>query len=384
MNRNVYCPNKFSVLKVDLEKRLLYNCYRALPHRVTTEWLKNNPGQLFNTDTMLKERKEMLAGIRNSSCSFQCYKAEDRNATSLRTEVLKTKKTYYSNPLSSVQTLDITVNTDCNLSCVYCSGIHSSTWRREIDKFGTYPEIFEEWNKIYDVMSQKEKISSPFRKIFFKELELMDSLESVQITGGEPLLFNDLENMLDIINSQSRKDKIRISLFTGLGVSLTRFNNFLKLVKKYNNITVIISAEGLEKNFEFARYGSVYSIFTDYIKRLEEENIKIEFSCTLSNLGLFGFYDFYKKYNHHKIIYMEIHQPSFLQKHLLDDESKKIITQQWNKQNNKYASLVLQGLDHVPEEKEIKKLKIFLQEIRKRRKVSLDHLPKSFLDWLKI
>ena len=159
---SVYCPNKFDYLKVDIEKRLLYNCHKAHPHRVTTQWLEQNPGMLFNTETMIAERKEMLAGKRNFSCGFQCYDAEDKGAYSHRMQVLDTKKTEYTNPLSFVKTLNIDLSTDCNLSCVYCSGMFSSSWRREIKKFGTYSNIPKNYNDIVDKLSQKEKANAPF------------------------------------------------------------------------------------------------------------------------------------------------------------------------------------------------------------------------------
>ena len=62
---SVYCPNKFNYLKVDIEKRLLYNCHKAHPQQITSEWLKNNTGKIFNTDLMFEERKQMLANIKN-------------------------------------------------------------------------------------------------------------------------------------------------------------------------------------------------------------------------------------------------------------------------------------------------------------------------------
>lgn len=59
MNTDVYCPNKFSYLKVDLEKRLLYNCYKAYPHQIKTEWLEKLP---------IKDEKEKLKMFLKEIC----------------------------------------------------------------------------------------------------------------------------------------------------------------------------------------------------------------------------------------------------------------------------------------------------------------------------
>lgn len=381
MNNGIYCPNKFSYLKIDLEKRLLYNCHKAYPHQITTDWLEKNPGKLFNTEIMINERKEMLAGIRNRSCSHQCYKAEDKGAPSERTRLLENNKAVYTNVLSKIKRLDLTLSSDCRLGCTYCSGLFSSAWRKETKTFGEYAGFGKNWiSDLIDQTSQKEKSSSPFFKAFLRELELMDELEEIIITGGEPLLYNGLEDILKI----GDKKNTSFLIITGLGVSMQRFIMFIKLIKKYKNIRLSVSAEGLEKHLEFARYGSSFKTFQEYISILEKENINFGFVPTVSNITIFGLYDFYQKYNHRQITYNDLQHPSFLQKHLLDEKSKEIIIAKWSRLNNTFAQRVVKGLEYVPEENEKEKLKIFLKQIQERRKISLEHFPTSFLNWLKI
>ena len=380
MNADVYCPNKFSYLKVDLEKRLLYNCHKAYPHQIKTEWLEKNPGKIFNTEIMIKERKEMLAGIRNQSCSYQCYKAEDRGSPSERSRALTNKKTIYTDVFSKVKTLDLMLNTDCRLSCVYCSGIFSSAWRNEIKKFGEYKNLKKNWNDIYDNISQKEKYNAPFVNLFLKEIALMDNLEEVIITGGEPLLYNNLKKIIDIVQEKN----VKIKIITGLGVSPTRFNNFINLIKNYNNIKILISAEGLQQDFEFIRFGSSFLNFENYINILKKEKIKLGFICTISNLNILGLYNFYKKFSNYELSYNECNYPSFLQKHILDEQSKENLINLWKKHNDDFSFQVLKGLEKLPIKDEKEKLKMFLKEICERRNISLEHLPANFLNWLKI
>ncbi len=374
---SVYCPNKFDYLKVDIEKRLLYNCHKAHPHRVTTQWLEQNPGMLFNTETMIAERKEMLAGKRNFSCGYQCYNAEDKGAYSHRMQVLDTKKTEYTNPLSFVKTLNIDLSSDCNLSCVYCSGMFSSSWRREIKKFGTYANVPKNYTEIVDNLSQKEKANAPFFQAFLKEIKKMKKLERVIITGGEPFLTNQLDKILDLLDS-----KIVIDVITGLGVSKSRFNKVLpKLMLR--KVKINISAEGLDKHLEFIRHGSDAEQFNSYIKTLENNNIEYKFICTVSNLTMFGLQDFYLKYNSiADLDYNPCQYPTFTQKHIIDPTSKKQMIDFWGQRNDKFSNMIMTGLERNPNLNEMKKLQIYLKQIRERRNVSLDHFPKSFLDWL--
>lgn len=376
---SVYCPNKFDYLQVDVENRLLYNCHKAHPHRVNTEWINENPGMLFNTDTMVSERKEMLAGKRNFSCGYQCYKTEDAGGQSHRMQVLENKKTKYTNPTAFVKTLNINLSSDCNLSCVYCSGIFSSAWRKENKKFGMYSNISKNYSEVVDKLSQKEKINAPFFKLFLKEIKKMKGLERVIVTGGEPFLTNQLDRILDVLDRS-----VKVNVITGLGVKQSRFNRVLpRLLER--NIRISISAEGLGKHLEFVRHGSDSKLFDQYINALDKNDVEYSFICTVSNLSMFGLLDLYKKFNQKADLeYSSCVYPSFLQKHIIDPTTKKMLLDTWGKNNDKFSRNVVKGLDRDPHLGEMKKLQIYLKQMKERRNVSFEHLPKTFLDWLEL
>ena len=118
-DRDYYCSKKFTFLKIDLESKTTYNCHAAKPHQIDFEWLQHNPGQLFNTPINLKERQMMLSNQRNDSCEQNCWPAEDRGLPSPR---LMQQGQFRSHDQIVVQPrmIDITLNTDCNLTCSYC------------------------------------------------------------------------------------------------------------------------------------------------------------------------------------------------------------------------------------------------------------------------
>jgi len=382
---SVYCPNKFNYLKVDIEKRLLYNCHKAHPQQITSEWLKNNTGKIFNTDLMVEERKQMLANIKNKSCSFQCYKAEDRGGISHRMQVLESNKTYYDDPKADIEHLDLVLSTDCNLSCVYCSGIFSSTWRREMKKFGSFKDVPSiehdvKWNQFYNLVSQKEKIKTSFVDLFINEIRLMKKLKKISITGGEPLLSNHLDVILNAVS-----DDVCIDFITGLGVSPRRFEKFIDMLSNRKNTKVTISAETLGKFYEFNRYGSKFKTFEKYLNVLDSNNINYNFITTVSNVTMFGLHDFYKRFNQLvDLNYNHCEYPIFLQKHILDQQSKETLINLWSKNNDVYSKYVITGLEHNPTDIQKYQLKMYLKQIQERRSVSLDIFPKTFLQWLGI
>ena len=314
----VYCKNKFVYLKIDIEKRLLYNCHKAYPHQIRSQQLSDNPGKIFNTDTMLQEREQMLNGKRNSSCAYSCYHNEDQGLPSERQLVMKDIDVIdYQNPYSDVETLDLMLGTDCNLTCLYCSGMFSSAWRREVHKNGTYASIEKNWNDVYDAVSQKHKKETPFFKLILQEISLMKKLRTIIFTGGEPFLFNYLEDFIKV----ACKKNVNLRICTGLGVEKKRFRDVCIKIKKnqtdIQKVTILVSAEGIGKNYELVRQNDSKRV-DEYIDIIKENNFNLEFICTISNLGLFGLKDFYDAYNHqHTLEYNSLSHPFFLKKYFL-------------------------------------------------------------------
>jgi pyruvate-formate lyase-activating enzyme len=379
----VYCKYKFTYLKIDVEKRLLYNCHKAYPHQIRSQWLSDNPGKIFNTDIMLREREQMLNGKKNSSCAYACYRNEDQGSPSERQLVMKDIDVIdYENPYSDVETLDLMLGTDCNLTCLYCSGMFSSAWRREVDKNGTYAGMEKNWNDVYDRVPQKRKKETPFFKLILQEIPLMKKLRTMSFSGGEPFLYNYLDEFIKI----ACRKGVNLRICTGLGVEEKRFRDVCKKIKKNQTdnrkVTILVSAEGTGKNYELVRQNNSKRV-NEYINIIKENNIDLEFICTVSNLGLFGLREFYDMYNHQHILgYNPVTHPFFLKKYIIDEKSKDSIKKQWQTNNDQFSKLVLQGLDQHPSLEEKQHLKTYLQQLKKNKKVNLDCLPLSFLSWL--
>jgi len=376
-----YCPNKFEYLQIDVEKRLLYNCHNALPEKIKTSWIENNPGKIFNTDSMVQERKQMLRGERNKACDFACYPTEDKGGTSERMKVLEHNKAIYTDPISKIKTLAINCSTNCNLSCTYCSGFFSSTWRNTVKEHGTFADLGKNWHDVFDKVSEKQKMKTPFVDTLVREVERMNSLEQVFFVGGEPILSNYLDLFLDALDIE----KTKIYITTGLGVGENRFKRLLEKFKSIKNLELQISAEDLGEYYEYNRYNNTYEKFTNYINLIREHDIKFTFITTVCNLTLFGLHDFYKKFNSEtKIGYNYLDKPDFLQKFVLDNESKKVLQDTWSKHNDSYSDKILNGLEYEPTEHQRKMCRLYMTQLKDRRNQSYDIFPESFLKWLEL
>lgn len=374
-----YCSTKFTDLMVSVEKRELYNCCLAYPERVNLDWLAKNPGKLFYTPTMIKDRQLMLQNKSCKSCDFGCYRDEKQGKTSGRSRAEKIQIDDVFSPLKSLQIL---LSSDCNLTCAYCNSDWSSSWRRDLDKNGEYSlHNFKlensNWTKLLSKVKQKQRTTQTnFFQLLLREIKLAKNLELVSLLGGEPLLHNDIDKIIDVV-----KDK-KIHITTGLGVSNNRLLNFLNKYKGQKNILFNVSCESTGKTFEFLRYGNKWQEFVDKIKMITDKDFTVRFFSTITNISLLDFHNFYDKfYKDHTINFANVQSRPFFSSHILDDNSKNTF-KKWQ-QPHTDLNVISQTLDlNIAEYEKINCYK-FIQEFSKRRNIDLDFLPKHFLNWLK-
>lgn len=379
---DVYCSSKFKELQVHVQSRLLYNCCKAWPERINLDWLENNPGKLFHTPTMIADRKLMLEGKRSKSCEYGCYQYEDQGITSKRISEKNNEFIYdVYNPLKSIT---ISLSNDCNLTCAYCSSEWSTSWARDIDKDGEYniekyKNKNDNWSELWQKLKQRDRSNdTKFFKLLMKEISLSLDIKKIGILGGEPLLNNELIELLETI-----KDK-KIHITSGLGVPKNRFKSIVDKIKDKNNISFNISAENTNNFFEFIRHGLSWNDFTHKIDYIKKNGITISFISTITNLTSFDIVSFYNMYgNEHIISYNPVTDRSFLQPNVLDDLSKKILIDSiQDKMENKFFIQLKESISQPHNDIERKNLSMFLKEFSNRRKLKLDIFPDHFLKWL--
>ena len=388
-DRNYYCSMKFKFLKIDLASKTTYVCHAARPHNIDFEWLKKNPGNLFNTPTNILEREQMLRNERNTSCEQNCWRAEDVGAVSPRIHQKGTERTHTETVIDP-EIIDLTIGIDCNLTCSYCCKEYSNAWRRDIVKKGDY-QLTDYDDPRYRVsikdkallaISQPELKKTEHYQILLKEIENSSSrLKKLIITGGEPLLDNQLISILENLNLKSNAV---IELYTGLGVSESRFKNMLEKLKNVKNLLIKISAENISEHLEFNRYGIIWSEFQKKIEFLRESKIDFQFHCTLSNLSIFGFKDFYNYFKNDKIVVTFAYQPTMMAPYVLDEQSKKELIKSLDTLPKEVSSPIILSTQNKPTDRERTNIKEFLFEFTKRRNLKLNIFPKSFLEWLQL
>lgn len=376
---NYYCNQKFWWLSVDLEKFNTFSCCSATPQRIDLSWLKQNPGQIFNTPEIKKERTMMLANQPVSSCSASCWVPEAQGISSRRLTTNGQEKTHTSID-STPDTLNVIVGSDCNMTCVYCCKFYSTAWSRDVAR-ATYPVdriddrfIINDKDRILQYISQKEIASSTARQQIREELINLcqtPTLKEVMITGGEPFLYLDLQKIVAAIPSH-----VNVKIWSGLGVDEKRFVR--EVDKLPDHVTVVISAENIGNAYEFVRYGNSWQRFNNNINQLREQNIHYEFNATVTNLTVLGLKDFIDWAADVPINFQPCTDPDYLSIGVLDSDTKNIIT----KDLEYLPKFVSDALEVEPTDKQVYNLRAYIKEFAQRRSLSLDIFPSSLTTWL--
>jgi hypothetical protein len=182
----------------------------------------------------------------------------------------------------------------------------------------------------------------------------------VQISGGEPFLYNGLSDIVLAFPSAN--------IATGLGVDPKRLEKILD--KLPDTVEFTISAENTGKLYEFNRYGNTWDRFLTNLS-LIQKRFKYNFRSVISNLTIHGYQQFIQEFGTGNDAVNLCTDPDYLSAHVMDDASKELLTTFTDTVSVKYTN----------QQKE--NLKMYLIEFAKRRNLSLDVLPPTFVTWLK-
>ncbi len=384
LNNRYYCSRKFTDVSLDLEKRAISSCCSAKIKKINFDNFTN----LLNYEYIVQDRIDMLSEKRVSSCEDFCYNIEDKNLISYRQEH-GYNKIFSQVHVDNLEVLDISIGSRCNLTCSYCSKRYSRSWLNDIAKNGGYGIdlkfddrfVLTPENKAMYKLSQDQLYSSKNYQVLYNSLsEINGKVKNVQITGGEPFLYDQLIELVELLI-----DCETIRIYTGGGITLEKFKKKFDVLKKYKNVILVISAENLGSYYEFNRYGNKFSNFLEIVDYIKDSGIQYSFTSVISNITIFGFKDFVN-FAQAPIMQNFCNIPSYLRLDVIDEESKIMLIDQLKKENNLCFDTIIKNLEAgtVPTDTERKNLSMFITEFAKRRQLDLSIYPSSFLRWLNV
>jgi len=313
-----YCAAKWLNATIWLGNGQTTSCHHPLGHQIDAGELEQNPSAIHNTQHKKLMRKMMQEGTRPQECEY-CWKIEDLGRNSISDRVYKTavfdeehiqataNADWQENTM--LRTLEISFDRTCNFACSYCNPSFSTSWVKDINKFGPYRNINGDArshfiNKADHARPLPDDVN-PYIQAFWRWWEqedgLADNLEEIRITGGEPLMAPGVWKLFEWFRDnqervKNRKDGkvMRYAINSNLVPKDDIMDRLIELSHFVPHLEVYTSAESLGKHSEYIRDGFIWDKWMQNLTRLHTEgNIKkTHIMMTINSLCLASIVEF--------------------------------------------------------------------------------------------
>ncbi len=326
----------------------------------------NTIEEILLSDKNKNTQANMLNGIPEPRCN-PCYSLEGTknnfDIISDRVFYLKELKsvdhTTYKEDTFNLHTIDVRWSNLCNFACAYCYPDYSSRWATELNVIESAPT---------------EQQRQQFKEYVFSHA---DQLKHVYLAGGEPLLIKENFELLTLLKEVNPNVNLRIN--TNLSKVDTKI---FDLICTFSNVHWIVSVESIEQEYEYIRWGGVWTDFLDNLITIKKLNHKISFNMLhflLNYKSIFNCIRFLRSLDFHdnSFIIGPLSNPDYLNiRHLSKDmlESVKQELQDWISQ--KPGFLLENGLKNMlqyvssPIEKNIGHCIAKIAEMDQRRNIN--------------
>lgn len=300
-----FCGAKWGNSTLWLNSGETSSCHLPPVHKMDAEQVAADPAKLHNTDHKIKMRELMQKGHKPTECDY-CWKIESMGPDYVSDRVFKSlqftheeMQDWFDKPADArivPPTLEIMFDRTCNFACSYCNANFSTTWEKDIKKFGHYDletsggGAFKHDGTINNCY---EKSENPFIKAFWEWWpELSQQLRVLRITGGEPLMNVDVWKLIDMF--AENKYKFELGINSNLGAKKAIIDRLIQSSFNINNLTIFTSMETTGAQAEYIRDGLDYEQWKTNVERiLSESNVKrIVVMMTINALCLFNITDF--------------------------------------------------------------------------------------------
>lgn len=302
MTSKTFCIEKWMSSTIYLHTGATHSCHHPGPHEIPLQEIKFNPKALHNTKYKKEQRQLMLDGGRPPECEY-CWRIEDSNKDILSDRHIANAKFQDLNYISQLNAeddinpsyLEVVFSNGCNFKCAYCGSGASSKWAEEINQHGPYPT--SDSFGYLSTVPILEREHNPYIEAFWKWFpDLYNDLQTLRITGGEPLLSKHTFALLDYVIKNPKSD-LTLTINTNLGVDsiiIKKFLDRLSLIKSgkhVKSISVHTSNEASGKRAEYIRYGLNYSEWLGNITQLIDQDISVSLMSVPNLLGVTSFKD---------------------------------------------------------------------------------------------
>jgi len=241
---------------------------------------------IINNEKFKSIRKNMLSNRKNKTCE-NCYLLEKSSSLSRRQQINKKYENIIptikenTNSDGSIENfnpneLHLSLNNTCNLKCQTCSGYSSS-------KLAYEEKLLYNYTNNFDRTLDKNQTNQVLNYI----IPYLSTVKEIDFAGGEPTIQIEHYRVLDKLLELGCIDtllKYNINC-TKLGV---KNYNIIDYWKKFPNIRVSASLDGIKEKFEYVRSGANWTQVENNFKIIKKEcpHITLKVNSVISFISL--------------------------------------------------------------------------------------------------
>jgi sulfatase maturation enzyme AslB (radical SAM superfamily) len=338
MNLKTICVLPFNTLSVgsDGAQRLCCNAINGglsssskVSQLTTTDW--------FSTPDLANVRQRMLNGEKVPECS-RCWSLEDIGSNSYRniSNDFRFKDRFdkiLSGDTSTVlEKLELDLGNKCNLACRMCHPGSSKLLAEELLAINP-DDSSAKWYAGMDTWIKDSKLFDVIR-------ERGSTLKSIYLIGGEPLVIQEQEELLDLLIELGYSKNIELEYNSNI---TTLGSKWYSKWDQFKSVKINASIDGVGQFYEYVRWPAKWDKIYTNLKELKKwgdaSNGKhfVGVHSTLSNLTLPCFADsidtFINELGFH-LFFINVDHPSYMSPWVLPDTVR-----------TKFAETALNALD---------------------------------------
>lgn len=290
-----FCAAKWNEFSINLQQLTTRVCHLADTIRFKLDDYRDNHLYFFDNPELDKVRNEMLNNEEPHACNY-CWKIEKggkfKSERYYKTmsdnnfhDIPRIEKSIKEKEVYLPSYLEIAFNNTCNLRCLYCDGVFSSSLNQLINNYDIRnlrgKRTIDQLYYLHTGDNYKE-----IKNIFFKKTfpEIVTNLKVLRLTGGEITIQPEFEEIIDMAKGRN----MLLGINTNLSSSDSKFEKFKNKLIEINNqfarIDIYVSVDTFGKRAEWIRDRLDYKKLQERMIILlsEVSNLRLNIMCTLN------------------------------------------------------------------------------------------------------
>lgn len=246
------------------------------------EVLKDSPQDVWNSKTYVDLRKQFLNGEKPEMCE-RCFREEDAGIKSARqknNDNWSSSQEEQSVIKLDVKYIDLRLGNLCNLKCRMCNPYASSKWVYEWNDVSETAKLVPDFQLTEEEGKRLANINWPKDNKTWENLfPILESVEEIYLTGGEPFLSIEQKVLLKKIIEKGFAKKIILKYNTNLTILP---DELLEIWPYFKKVKLNVSLDAYGALNDYIRYPAKWDVIEKNLKTiLEKEYLDVGIHITV-------------------------------------------------------------------------------------------------------